>query len=102
MFKASFTEFEFACAKKIVMLIRTRHTCVAFIHKKTVLSLETSSNINFEFIIIVKKKCKMSPFDKNNVEYKTFDNLPFITIFDNFFLLPNQADLSAHLPFIDQ
>ena len=49
--KALFTEFcNCACAKKIVMLIRIRHTCVALIHKKTVLSLETSSEINFEFI----------------------------------------------------
>ena len=50
--------------KKIVMLIRICHTCVALIHKKTVLSLETSSEINFEFIKFVKK-CKMSPFDKD-------------------------------------
>ena len=42
--------------KKIVMLVRIRHTYVALIHKKTVLSLETSSEINFEFIKLVKKK----------------------------------------------
>ena len=67
MFKVLFTEVcNCACAKKIVMLIRIRHTCVALIHKKTVLSLETSSEINFEFIKFVKKiNCKMSPFDKN-------------------------------------
>ena len=42
VFKALFTEFcNCACAKKIVMLIRIRHTCVALLHKKTVLSLET-------------------------------------------------------------
>ena len=41
--------------KKIVMLIRIRHTCVALLHKKTVLSLETSSEINSEFIKFVKK-----------------------------------------------
>ena len=65
MFKALFTEFcNSARAKKIVMLIRIRQTCVALIHKKTVLSLETSSEINFEFINFVKKS-KMSPFDKN-------------------------------------
>ena len=39
VFKALFTEFDCACAKKIVMLIRIRHTCVALLHKKTVLSL---------------------------------------------------------------
>ena len=39
--------------KKIVMLISIRRTCVALLQKKTVLSLETSSEINFEFI---KKK----------------------------------------------
>ena len=33
--------------KKIVKLIRIRHTCVALIHKKTVLLLETSCEINF-------------------------------------------------------
>ena len=33
-----------------------RHTCVALLHKKTVLSLETSSEINFEFIKFVKKE----------------------------------------------
>ena len=31
--------------KKIVVPIRIRHTCVELIHKKTVLSLETSSEI---------------------------------------------------------
>ena len=66
VFKALFTEFcNGSCANKIVMIIRIRHTCVALIHKeKTVLSLETSSEINFKFIKFVKK-CKMSPFDKN-------------------------------------
>ena len=65
-FKALFAEFcNCACAKKIVLLIRIRHTCVALIHKKTVLSLETSSETNFEFIKFVKRNCKMSPFDKN-------------------------------------
>ena len=47
--------------KNIVMLIRIRHTCVALIHKKTVLSLETSSEINFEFIKFVKKNVKCLP-----------------------------------------
>ena len=46
--------------KKIVMLIRVGHTCVALKHKKTDLSLETSSEINCEFIKFIK-----SPFDKN-------------------------------------
>ena len=50
------------------MFIGMHHTCVALIHKKTVLSLETSSEINFEFIKYVKN-CKMSPFDKANREY---------------------------------
>ena len=51
--------------KKIVMLIRIRHTCVALIHKKTVLSLE----INFEFIKLVKKNVKCLPLTKTNREY---------------------------------
>ena len=50
--------------KKIVMLIRIRHTCVASIHKKTVLSLKTNSEINFEFIKFVKK-IKICSLDKN-------------------------------------
>ena len=54
--------------KKIVMLIRFRHTCVALLHKKTVLSLETSSEINFEFIKFVKKG-KCLPLTKTNREY---------------------------------
>ena len=47
--------FAIAHTQKNVMLIRIRHTCVALIHKITVLSLETSSKINFEFIKFVKK-----------------------------------------------
>ena len=62
VFKALFTEF-CNCAM-VIRLIRIRHTCVALKRKKTVLPLETSSEINFEFIKCVKK-CKMSPFDKN-------------------------------------
>ena len=59
--KALFTEFcKCACAKKIVMLIRNRHTCVALIHKRTVLSLETSPEINFEFIKFVNKMANVS------------------------------------------
>ena len=42
--------------KKIVMLIRIHQTSVAFLHKTTVLSLKTSSEINFEFIKFVKKE----------------------------------------------
>ena len=61
VFTTLFTEFcNCACAKKIVMLIRIRHTCVALLHKKTVLSLETSSEINIEFIEFVKKKENVS------------------------------------------
>ena len=57
LFNALFTEFSnCACAKKIVMLIRIRHTCVVLLHKKTVLSLEASSEVNFEFIKFVKKE----------------------------------------------
>ena len=81
VFKVLFTEFcNCACAKKIVMPITIRHTCVAFIYKKTVLSLETSSEINIEFIKIVK----CLPLTKTNREYQIFGNLRFITIFDNF------------------
>ena len=63
VFKALFTEF-CACAKTIVLLIRIRHTYVC-INTQENLSLETSSEINFDFIKFVNKNCKMSPFDKN-------------------------------------
>ena len=70
VFKVLFTEFcNYACAKKIVMPIRIRHTCVALLHKKTVLSLGTSSEINFESIDFVKKKRKCLPLTKTNRKY---------------------------------
>ena len=70
VFNALFTGFcNCACAKKIVILIRIRHTCVASLHKKTVLILETSSEVNFEFIKFVKKKGKCLPVTKTNREY---------------------------------
>ena len=102
MFKSLFTEFcHCACAKKVIRFIRIRHTCVALIHKKAALPLETSSEINFEFIKCVKK-CKMSPFDK------TIGNIKYLVIFDlsrfsiTFFLLPKQVDLLLFLLFLDQ
>ena len=61
VFKALFIEFcNCACAKKVIRLIRIRHICVALIHKKTVLPLETSSEIHFEFIKCVKKMLNVS------------------------------------------
>ena len=81
--KALFTEFcNCACAKKIVMLIRIRHTCVASLHKKTVLSLETSSEINFEFIKFVKKG-KCLPLTKTNREYYMNITFPDLVIVEN-------------------
>ena len=69
VFIALFTEFcNCACAKKIVVLIRIRHTCVSLLHKETVLSLETSSEVNFEFIKFVKKG-KCLPLTKTNRGY---------------------------------
>ena len=67
VFKALFNEF-CNCTKKIVMLFRIRHTCVALLHKKTVLSLETSPEINFDFIKFVKKE-KCLPLTNTNREY---------------------------------
>ena len=99
-----FTEIcNLACTKKIVMFIGIRHTCVALIHKKTVISLETSSEINFEFIKFVKKS-KISPFDKTNREYYIFANLRFVTIFDNFlsFAKSGRPISTLLLPFLDQ
>ena len=83
MFKALFTEFcNCACAKKIVMLIRIRHTCVALLHKKTALSLETSSEINFEFIKFVKKG-KCLPLTKTNRKYYINITFPDWVIVEN-------------------
>ena len=76
MFNVLFTDFcNCACAKNIVKLIRIRHTCVALLHKKTVISLETSSEINFEFIKFVKKG-KCLPLTKTNREY--YINITFL------------------------
>ena len=76
VFNALFTKFcNCACAKKIVKFIRIRHACVALLHKKTVLSLETSSEINFEFIKFVKKG-KCLPLTKTNREY--YLNITFL------------------------
>ena len=70
VFKALFTEFcNCACAKKTVMIIRFRHTCVALLHKKKNLSRETSSEINFEFIKFVRKNVKCLPLTKTRREY---------------------------------
>ena len=89
VFNALFTKFcNCACAKKNVMLIRIRHTCVALLHKKTVLSLEISSEINFEFINFVKKR-KMSPFDKTNREYYKNITFPDWVIVEN--IIPRNA-----------
>ena len=69
VFKALFTEScNCACAIMVIRLIRIRHTCVALKRKKTVLPLETSSEINFEFIKRVKN-VKCLPLTKTNREY---------------------------------
>ena len=104
MFKALFTEFyNCACAKKVIRLIRIRHTCVALIHKKTVLALETSSEINFEFIKCVKN-VKCLPLTKIYREYYIFGNLRIITIFDDFlpFAKSGRPIRTLFLPFLDQ
>ena len=56
LFKALFTGFcNYTCAKRLLCLSEfVWHTCVALIHKKTVLSLKTSAEVNFEFIKFVK------------------------------------------------
>ena len=68
--------------KKIVMLIRIRHTCVALLHNKTVLSLETGSEINLEFIKFVKKG-KCLPLTKTNREYYMHITFPDLVIVEN-------------------
>ena len=68
--------------KKIVMLIRIRHTCVALLHRKTVLSLETSSEVNFQFIKFVKKG-KCLPLTKANREYYINITFPESVIVEN-------------------
>ena len=64
------------------MLIRIRHTCVALLHKKTVLSLETSSEVNFEFIKFVKKG-KCLPLTQTNREYYINITFPDWVIVEN-------------------
>ena len=64
------------------MLIRISHTCVALLHKKTVLTLETSSDINFEFIKFVKKG-KCLPLTKTNREYYINITFPDWVIVEN-------------------
>ena len=68
VFKALFTEFCNCACAMVIRLIRISHTCVALIRKKTVLLLETSSEINFEFIKCVKN-VKCLPLTKTNREY---------------------------------
>ena len=73
VFKALFTEFcNGACAKKVIRLIRIRHTCAALIHKKPVLPLETSSEIDFEVIKFVKEIVKCLPLTKRIGHMKYF------------------------------
>ena len=78
----------FAIVQKSVMLIRIGHTCVALKHKKTDLSLETSSEINFKFVNCL-------PLTKQIGNIKCVVIFDISRFFDNF-LLPNQVDLSAH------
>ena len=74
--------FAIAHAQKKIMLIRIRHTCVALLQRKTVLSLETSSEINFEFIKFVKKG-KCLPLKKTNREYYINITFPDWVIVEN-------------------
>ena len=68
--------------KKDCFAIRIRHTCVALLHKKTVLSLETCPEINFEFIKFVKKG-KCLPLTKTNREYYINITFPDWVIVEN-------------------
>ena len=70
--------------KKIVLFIIIGHTRVALKLKKTNLTLETSSEINFEFVKFVNHL----PLT-NQIGY-----IKYLVFFDNF-LLPNQLDLSV-------
>ena len=85
--------------KNIVILIRIHHTCVALTHKKTVLSLKTKSEINFEFIKFVKKVVKCPPLTKQiwNIKYLVIFDLSRVSI--TLFLLPNQVDIPAHFSY---
>ena len=76
VFKALFTEFcNCACAKKIVMLIRFRHTYVTLLHKKTVYHFKQAQKLNFDFIKFVKKG-KCLSLTKTNREY--YINITFL------------------------
>ena len=65
-------------SKKIVLLIIIGHTRVALTLKKTDLTLETSSEINFAFVKFVNHL----PLTNQ------IGNIKYLVIFDNF-LLPN-------------
>ena len=68
VFKALFTEFRnCACAKKCYAYKNSPYLC-CIITQEIVLSLETSSEINFEFIKVVKKG-KCLPLTNTNREY---------------------------------
>ena len=126
-FKLYSLNFAITHAKiKIVMLFRIGHTCVAIKHKKTDLSLETSSEINFELIqfvhnlenseiertysirktansVILSLSMRTNGKCNNSHSPSTKTNRNY-KCFCNLrfitifdnFLLPNQLDLSAH------
>ena len=85
----------FAIAHAQWLLGLSEFVILVLIRKKTVLPLETSSEINFELIKCVKN-VKSLPLTKQieNIKYLVIFNLSRFSI--TFFLLPNQVDVSGH------
>ena len=85
VFKALFVEFcNCACAKKIVMLIRIRHTCVALLHKKTVYHLKQAQKSISNLSNV--KKGKYLPVTKTNSEFYINITFPDWVIVENIIL----------------
>ena len=72
--------------KKDCYAYQNRHTCVALLHKKTVLSLVTNSEINVEFIKFVKKGKCLPLKKKTNREYYINITFPDWVIVENIIL----------------
>ena len=74
-------------------------TCVALLYKKTVLSLETSSEINFEFIKFVKKYGKCLPLTKTNREYYINITFPDWVMVEN--IIPRNVIINLSCASVD-
>ena len=83
--------------KKVVLLIRICHTRVALKHNKTDLSLETRSEINFEFIKLVN--CLLLTKQIGNIKCLVIFDLSRLSI--TFFCQISQTNQYIGSPFLD-